>query len=417
MLFQVRDPVLAGFLIKLGYLFILFLPTTLYHFFTEISGRKRELFWIYISYSFAAVLGGFDLASDLFVDGYYDYFWGYYPKAGLLHPVHLVQTAIVVSRGLYIILQQEKIAHSDQRIRLRICLACMLVYSFAAIDYLCNYGVAIYPLGAIFTALSLGLLSVAITRYGLMSNLTVATTVAATIAHEMRTPLATISLQATAIAQYLPELYEGYKKALAIGLIEEPIDPLVGALIVNTPQKIQHQIDRSHTMINMMLASARMEHLDTTDFSWHSIRRCTSEALDTYPFTSQERSKVSFSGSADFNFYGSESLFIFVIFNLVKNALYAMKVVNRGDICINISTNNNENLLRFTDTATGISPFVLKRIFDTFYTTKQAAGAGIGLPFCRRAVQSFGGKLSCDSVEGKYTTFTISFKPVAGLPA
>lgn len=410
-LFQVHDPALANLFIKLGYLFIIFLPTTLYHFFAEISGRQKEYIWIYASYGLALTLAIFNLVSDLFVDGYYIYFWGYYPKAGMLHPVHLLQTAIVVSRGLYIILLQERTAPSDRRIQLRICLASMLVYSFAAIDYFCNYGVAIYPLGAIFTALSLGLLSLAITRYGLMSGLTVATTVAATIAHEVRTPLSTISLHARAIEQHLPHLFEGYQRAVLNRLIEAQITPSVYDQILKIPQKIDHQINRSNTMINMMLASARMEQLDTSNFAWHSIRGCIAEALDTYPFTPQERSKVSFSAEEDFNFYGSEPLFIFVIFNLIKNALYAMKAVNKGGISIILIKEKNRHLLRFTDTASGINPSVLKHIFETFYTTKQSAGAGIGLAFCQRAVKSFGGKMWCDSVEGKHTTFTLSFTP------
>jgi two-component system, CAI-1 autoinducer sensor kinase/phosphatase CqsS len=408
-LFQVSDPAFAIFFIKLGYLFIIFLPTTLYHFFAEISGRQNETRWVYASYGLAVTLAILNLTSDFFVDGYYIYFWGYYPKAGMLHPVHLLQTAIVVSRGLYIILLQERTAPSDQRIQLRICLASMLVYSFAAIDYFCNYGVAIYPLGAIFTALSLGLLSVAITRYGLMSGLTAATTVAATIAHEVRTPLSTISLHARAIEQHLPHLFEGYQRAVSTGLIEAEITPSIYEQLIKIPQKINHQVNRSNTMISMMLASARMDHLDTSNFAWHSIRSCITEALDTYPFTPQERAKVSFSTDEDFHFYGSESLFIFVVFNLLKNALYAMKAANKGDIRIAIIKENTNQIVRFTDTASGISPSVLKHIFETFYTTKQSAGAGIGLAFCQRAVKSFGGKMWCDSIEGQHTTFSLSF--------
>jgi two-component system, CAI-1 autoinducer sensor kinase/phosphatase CqsS len=406
-LFQVRDPELAGFLIKLGYLFIIFLPTSLYHFLTEISGHRKEYRFIYASYGLSAILGCIAVSSNLFVDGYYDYFWGYYPKAGLLHPLHLLQTVVVVFRGLYITWKREATASADQRFRLRICIVSILVYFFAAVDYLCNYGIAIYPLGAIFTAVSLGLLFLAITKYDLMQSFTVA----ATVAHEMRTPLATIGMQANAIAQHLPHVFDGYQRAVAHGLIDAEIDTAICELLIKMPQKIRHQIDRSNTMINMMLASARTEHLDTSDFAWHSIRSCTEEALDTYPFTPQERAKVRLIADDDFDFYGSDSLFVFVIFNLLKNSLYAINAVNRGEICITVAAGENGNRLRFTDTASGIAPAVLKRIFDTFYTTKQSVGAGIGLAYCRNAVKSFNGQMQCESVEGQYTTFTLSFTP------
>lgn len=88
-----------------------------------------------------------------------------------------------------------------------------------------------------------------------------------------------------------------------------------------------------------------------------------------------------------------------------------MRAANKGDICITIAAEHSNHMLRFTDTASGIAPSVLKRIFNTFYTTKQSAGTGIGLAFCRRAVKSFGGQMKCDSVEGEYTTFTLNFAP------
>jgi two-component system, CAI-1 autoinducer sensor kinase/phosphatase CqsS len=408
-LFQVRDPVLAEFLIKLGYFFILFLPTTLYHFLTAITGLNKERKWVYVSYALAAILASFDLFTDVFIDGYYDYFWGYYPKAGVLHPVHVLQTTFVVFRGLYITWQQKNVASSYQKTRLQICFFSMLIYSFAGLDYLCNYGVAIYPPGAIFTSISLGLLSVAITRYDLMNGLTAAATVAATIAHELRTPLSNINLQAAVMTQYLPHVYEGYQRAVANGLIESDIEPHEAEILLQLPLKIGHQISRSNTMIDMMLASATMEHLNTDNFSWLSIGHSTAEAINTYPLAPLERANVQLIIEKDFNFYGSESLFIFVIFNLLKNSLYAIKAVNRGNICIKITSEETHNVLRFTDTASGISPAVLKRIFDTFYTTKQSAGAGIGLAFCRHVVKSFDGEMQCESIEGQHTTFTLKF--------
>ena len=70
-LFQVQDPEVARVLVKAGYLLIIFLPTSLYHFLAEISERPGERRWVYASYGIAAVLGIFDVATDLFVDGHH----------------------------------------------------------------------------------------------------------------------------------------------------------------------------------------------------------------------------------------------------------------------------------------------------------------------------------------------------------
>lgn len=404
-LFQVHDPRIATILVKLGYLLILFLPTSLYHFLAEISERRKERRWILISCATAAVLGILDIGTSWFVDGYYEYFWGYYPKAGPIHPVHVLQTVVVVTRGLYITFRQQQVAPPGRALQLRLCIASLLIYFFAAVDYLCNYGVEFYPPGAVFIAISLGLIAVAVTKYDLMSPVTIA----ATVAHEMRTPLASIRMQADALAQLLPELHKGYELAVAHGLCEPALHPAASRKLADLPRGIGHQVDRSNTVIDMMLASARTEQIDTSSFSAHSASACVAEALETYPFAKGERDRVSVSVTGDFEFYGSNSLFIYVLFNLLKNSLYALKAAGKGDIHIGIGTGSTANELTFTDTGTGIPAATVPRIFDAFFTTKKAAGAGIGLAFCRRVIRSFGGQMRCESVEGRYTTFALAF--------
>jgi hypothetical protein len=411
-LFQVRDPVLASILVKAGYLLILFLPTSLYWFLAEISERPGERRWVTASYAVATVLGIFDVSTSLFVDGYYHFFFGYYPKAGLLHPLHVLQTVVVVNRGLYITFRQQQIAPPGKRIRLRMCIASLFVYFFAAIDYVCNYGVEFYPPGVVFVAISLGLIAVAVTRYDLMSPVAVA----ATVAHEMRTPLASIRMQADALSQYLPDLHKGYELAVAHGLCEPAFHPSASKKIADLSHGIRHQVDRSNTVIDLMLASARMEQIDPSDFALHSAGACVAEAIETYPFGRGERDRVSVAVTGDFDFHGSNSLFVYVLFNLLKNSLYALKAAGKGDIAILVAAGPDRNLVTFTDTGSGIPAATVPRIFDTFFTTKKSAGAGIGLAFCRRAIQSFGGQMRCDSKEGEWTRFAMEFPAARAKP-
>lgn len=404
-LFQVQDPDLARVLVRAGYLLIIFLPTSLYHFLAEISERRNERRWVYVSYGIAAVLGVFDVATNLFVDGYHLYFFGYYPKAGVLHPLHVLQTIIVVNRGLYITFRQQQVAPPGRQIQLRMCIASLFVYFFAAMDYLCNYGMEFYPPGVVFVAISLGLIAVAVTRYDLMSPVAVA----ATVAHEMRTPLASIRMQADALSHFLPELHKGYELAVAHGLCEPAFHPAASKKLADLSHGIRHQVDRSNAVIDMMIASARMEQIDPTTFATQSASACVAEALETYPFGKGERDRISVSVAGDFEFHGSNSLFVFVLFNLLKNSLYALKAAGKGDISIEITASGSRNMLTFTDTGSGIPAATVPRIFDAFFTTKKAAGAGIGLAFCRRVIRSFGGQMRCDSVEGEWTRFSLEF--------
>lgn len=182
-LFQVEDPAVADVLVRVGYFFILFLPTSLYHFLVELSGRSSERRWVLASYALAALLATVLFQTPLVVAGYHEYFLGFYPRAGVLHPLHVAQTLVVVLRGLQLMWQTQKLAPPRERIRLRYCVTALLIYLFAAVDYLCNYGVEFYPPGVFFILVSLALLAMAASRHQLMNaSLVLSRTLARTVA-------------------------------------------------------------------------------------------------------------------------------------------------------------------------------------------------------------------------------------------
>lgn len=409
-LFQVHTPGVAMFLIKFGYLLILFLPTSLYHFLTEVSDRPNERHLVYLSYGIASILGLFLIGSDLFVAGYYEYFWGYYPKAGVLHPIHVLQTVVVVCRGLYITLLQQKTAPPNKRIRLRLCIAGILTYFFAAVDYLCNYGFEFYPPGVLFIAVSLGIITVAIVKYGLFNPMAIA----ASVAHEMRTPLLSIRNQAQGINKYILTLLDSYQLAVANNLCAPSLPPYALNYLATIGKTLTHEVDRTSAVLDMMLASIKMDQIDKTSFAQHNLGHCLNEAIERYTYDRQDRERIVVNVTEDqeFRFYGSDTLLILVLFNLLKNALYAIKVAGKGEIQIWTVRGPSINRLYFRDTGTGIAGDALPNIFDGFFTTKQSGGTGVGLTFCHRVMASFGGRIRCDSIAGQYTTFTLEFPMV-----
>jgi signal transduction histidine kinase len=409
-LFQVQDPALARFLVKFGYLLIIFLPTAYYHFLAELTQWPGERRYVLLSYGFSVVLAVVNLTSDGFVSGYYEYFFGYYPKAGPLHPLHVVQTVIVAARGLYITYRRQTVAPPDERLRLRLCFASWMVYVIAAVDYLCNYGFEFYPPGGLFVVVALGLIVIAVTRYELMSPVALA----ASVAHEMRTPLATIRMQAVALAEHLPELSRGYQLAVEHGLCEARLLPFAMAQVNDVSRRITDQVERSDVFIDMMLAAARSDSIDRGSFADLSMHRCVDEAVATYPFARGERERVGVRANLDFVVFGPERLLVFVLFNLLKNALYAIAAAGKGEIFVELVPGVEFNQLRFTDTGTGIPAVVRARIFDEFFTTKHGRGTGIGLAFCRRVVAATGGSIACESEEGRYTRFVLEFPAPSG---
>ena len=145
-LFQIDSPEIANTLITLGWCLILFLPTSLYHFLSEVCFKRDETPWVYLSYVTCSILAAVLLGSNLIIDGHHEYFFRFFiQKAGLLHIAHVVQTAIVVTRGLWLTFKKYRIVQGQMRSKLGYCIIAVIIYFFAAVDYLCNYGIEFLP--------------------------------------------------------------------------------------------------------------------------------------------------------------------------------------------------------------------------------------------------------------------------------
>ncbi|AOK43813.1 sensor histidine kinase [Burkholderia vietnamiensis] len=415
-LFQTSQPDVARVLAKVGYLFIMFLPTTFYHFVTATVARRNERPLLLASYAISAVLAVLLLTGNEVVDGVRQFAFGDYPRAGRLHPVHVVQTIVLAGRsGWLLVTARRRAARGrDERKLLDLCLLSLGLYSLAAIDYAVNYGYPFYPPGVVFIALSLGILAVTIVRYRLMRPFLVA----ATVAHEVTTPLATIGMYVAEIDRALPALLRGYQLAVTHRLVDGDLDTEQLERLPALPAAIRHQVDSTHAMVKMSLAMFTLDSVDRQSFSTHSIGRCIDVALDCYPFSAGERERVDVAPiDPQLQYFGSDSLMLFVVFNLLKNALHATMGGTTGRIEILAERDDGSCVLQIRDTGTGIDANVLPHIFDPFYSTKShGRGAGLGLAYCRRVCEMFGGQISCESVPGVMTTFTIRL-PEAGSPA
>jgi C4-dicarboxylate-specific signal transduction histidine kinase len=96
-----------------------------------------------------------------------------------------------------------------------------------------------------------------------------------------------------------------------------------------------------------------------------------------------------------------------VVLNLILNAVEAMSSVKEGARELLISTDQgraNGVLVAVRDTGPGIDPEHLERIFDAFYTTK-SSGVGIGLSICRSIVDAHGGRLWAEANEPRGAVF------------
>ena len=102
-----------------------------------------------------------------------------------------------------------------------------------------------------------------------------------------------------------------------------------------------------------------------------------------------------------------------VFVNLISNAVDAME--GRAEQRLEIDVTRGETVaVTFRDTGPGIE--MPDKVFDPFYTTKQAdetAGMGLGLSISYGIVQSIGGQIKGSNHAGGGAVFTVTLEPAA----
>lgn len=93
--------------------------------------------------------------------------------------------------------------------------------------------------------------------------------------------------------------------------------------------------------------------------------------------------------------------------NLLNNARQAMPQGGRLALRAGISQSHDEVQISVADTGRGIAPENLPRLYTPFFTTRKE-GTGLGLVLVHQVVTELGGQIDCRSTPGEGTTFTIS---------
>jgi len=225
------------------------------------------------------------------------------------------------------------------------------------------------------------------------------------IAHELRNPLGSIHQSAYILIKKLHEITQSREKNRVI------ISKKEIAEIEELLEIIDHSSVRGNMVIDMILSNIKDKEVDKSKFKVYKVSEVVEVAIKEFAFAgSAERAKLSSNLKDDFYFKGNENMFVFVLFNLLKNALYYLKTYPKSRITITSKKGNDGfNYLYFRDTGPGIPEYKLESIFESFMTSGKAEGTGLGLPFCRRVITAFDGKIVCNSKLGEYTEFTIFF--------
>lgn len=211
--------------------------------------------------------------------------------------------------------------------------------------------------------------------------------VAAGIAHEIRNPLTTIK----GFLQIL-------ERRLQAGLMDEEVEYV---------HMMMREIERVNALVSELLLLSKPHDTKRTTFSivqlldelymWlqSSVKGLNIEIIVNVP-----------SGillTADRNMVRQ------LMAHLIKNAVDAME--SGGTLSISAKQFRSRIDISVSDTGPGIPYYLVDKIFDAFYTTKENC-TGLGLAICQRIVADHGGQIRVSS-KGFGTTLTVSF-PIDG---
>lgn len=209
----------------------------------------------------------------------------------------------------------------------------------------------------------------------------------ASIAHEIKNPLAAMSL-------YIDILKKRFDK---LSLNDEKLKECAEVL--------SEEIERLNAIVSGFLMTLRPLNLPDEPISLDSltdeVARLVRYDLEVHHIELIVKKEENVSGVFADLFKVKQ-----VLLNLINNSIDAMP--GGGRLTLSLFQNGDFVSLSVADTGKGIPERLLSRIFDPYFTTS-ASGTGLGLTIVYQIMKSHGGDIFVDSKEGEGTVFTLLF--------
>jgi signal transduction histidine kinase len=214
---------------------------------------------------------------------------------------------------------------------------------------------------------------------------------AATVAHEIRNPLNSISMGLQRLnAEFSPtQDHEQYSRFIDL---------------------MQGEVHRLNSIVEQFLSLARPLELSPETLRAEELF----QELSTLVAGDPKRSAVQFriTTPADLPAVRADRNYLKqVLLNLALNGIQAMP--QGGTLALEAGVRGGRLVLTVADEGGGIPPEILPRIFEPYFTTK-ANGSGLGLAIARRIVEAHGGELTAESRPGAGSRFHVSLPLPSG---
>lgn len=215
------------------------------------------------------------------------------------------------------------------------------------------------------------------------------------LAHEIKNPLSTISLNMELLAEDFsdsdsPRDRRALRKVEVVqrecrrlqDLLDDFLNFTKGRQLKQVPSDLNEQVRRVLDFVQAQAKEAGIE-----------VREYLASDLPTVMLDREA-------------FHGA-------LLNLVLNAQQAMP--DGGQLVVRTQPTGIGVAVDLIDTGKGMDEATRGRIFEAFFSTR-SGGTGLGLPIARKIIEAHGGEITVQSAVGRGTKFTIKLPAPAQLP-
>ncbi|MEO7961963.1 MAG: ATP-binding protein [Ginsengibacter sp.] len=212
------------------------------------------------------------------------------------------------------------------------------------------------------------------------------------VAHELRNPLANLSLCNELMSEYV-----------------NGNDELDVADLKDLLGRSKNNIKRLSKMIAELYDAARINSGNLKlDYSTFNLGGMAAEAIDTHRAL-QPAYNIIVEGDGDTEVSGDRYRLIQVVTNFLSNGIKYSD--GKKDLLLTMTHDKDQFTISVKDEGMGISSRHLPFIFERFFRaekTKKLEGIGLGLYLCRQIVVAHKGRIWAESEEGKGSVFYFS---------
>jgi signal transduction histidine kinase len=393
-------------LVRLCYVFVIFIPITWLRFVFEFLNQKEPFPFFYTINEIIAFACALACPTPLMFEGISSFRqYKYLPIPGIMHHLHAVQFFSLVPLGFYNLIKSFEQSVGEKKDQLKYFIAATVVgFVAGGTIYLVYYRIPCPLYLLVLMPLYPILMAVSLIKYGLFDvqriadafqreKITALGIMAASLNHEMRNPLY--------IAKGKIEAYRDSIERQHFDSAEKE------KRTEETVNAVASQLDRTLDIMQRFSDFARPEHMTKRENL--NLKELFQEASELVSYEIlRNKAVLKMESEQEAMLYANKRQMEEILVNLMINSSQSLGD-NGGEIRLKGKKTAHKITVEVSDNGPGMNEETQKRIFDPFFSTKGEKGSGLGLYITKQLVEKNGGKIEVRSKPGASTSFILTF--------